>query len=879
MHISPTPRPGSSSTQQCSEHVIDELLTQYQINKQQQIPDPADALILWIKDSIYDDRFKDAFSEQEESARAGLFKQLTSVFLNENVNDDEIWTEISRGWRTVPSIDRAPVLCHIVQVLGVPKPGQQQLWQWVWQELSSGSSCSENDALLLKIAESLLANDQIGMLEKIMNAELKIMAYSGRNFSPAMNLFCLSRIGASFWPQLLSVIRQIPKQNTSLLPIMDCVGTLLNNLRIDDPAIWKTFSAIMISIEKPGIDDIEKFIDIGRQVIKDPEFWNWIIALIPTIDIHERYRIATEVVSAMGNVAVKTPKNWTRMLDLLDTLPVGSMYAVERNKLLGKIITNMGRTLLTSPALWNKVMDEITLNPGSWHSAADWGLEELTNQMYSAKVTNPNLSFRLIKLHAMALFQYRQDKANMNFHGLMKEIEGCTDISTLVNMLLRQALPDDDKSRLLQQLSRSMGHAIDDMALWTSVITHQVQAISYAAPCPDFVALKYHVTDLCAHYRLSGPTFELIMKNAIERGRWQLSEFEQVRQFRQEVQAAAPHFPWEKLFNAEARLPQREFCTFADLADAGHAFAASLQRLAKLVKQLPQGQRLPFHSMTLLNGTLATRLQQGKGNAQQIRLNREGLAYLIKANQGQAVIHPAVIDAITQLHALEISDAEMAALRDDVCQCYQQLVALVSAEDFTDRYSHCDFYTCEVLDKEAAFALVLGNAVSCCLATDGGNFAPEMINRLSHPGWVPVVVRDYKNDYVAAAWCAIAYDEETKQILFVEDFADIAPRFSQREMVQGVEIENRSGNFIMKELHTTIRNLARHLELEDGPLIGKQARGRMEKFDVFAKGEDAYFAKPKLAFLCNKQSAGDNIQHPGVVGEFFRTGGADQATA
>jgi hypothetical protein len=174
-----------------------------------------------------------------------------------------------------------------------------------------------------------------------------------------------------------------------------------------------------------------------------------------------------------------------------------------------------------------------------------------------------------------------------------------------------------------------------------------------------------------------------------------------------------------------------------------------------------------------------------------------------------------------------------------------------------------------VLDKEAASALLLGNAVSCCLATDGGSFATEMINRLTHPAWVPVVVRGYKQDYVAVAWCAIAYDGDTKQIYLVEDFADIAPRFSQKEIVRTHSVENRSGNQIIKKLHEYVRDFASHLETESGPLIGKQARGRMEKFDAFAREPEAYFLKPKLEFLCNPGSTGDNIQHVGVAGLFF----------
>jgi hypothetical protein len=870
MQISPIPRPGLSSTEQSSQHVIDELLTQYQINKQQQIPDPAKALIQWIKESAvcYYDDVRNAFFEQEESARAGLYKQLTLIFINENVNDDDIWYEIVRAWFTVPSADKAPVLCDIVQMLGVPKPGQQELWQWVWSEVGGYMDAPfDKGPLLLKIAESLVANEQYDTLDKIMHKELNKYGRPAQDVLPETHALYLSNIGASFWPELLSLIRQIPKQDTVLLPTLNRFRFLFARLSMENSASSKNFLSILTLIEKQGGDDVEKFIDIGSQAIEGPEFWDWVIALIPKVEIQERYQIASEVVSVISSVAIKTPSTWTRILHLLNTLPAGSMIALERNKLLGEIIRKMGKMLVTSPALWNKVMDETTLDPGSWHSSADWGLEELTRQMYSAKVTDPDLSFRLIKLHAMALFQYRQEKAKINCRGIMKEIESCTDISTLVNMLLSQVLPEDDKSRLLQQLSKSMGHAIDDKALWTSVITHQVQAISSVTPCPDFVALKYQVTDLCKHYGISGPTFDLIMKNAIERGRWQLSEFEQVRQYRKQVRDAAPHFPWEKLFNKEQRLAQREFCTFPDLANAGKAFAASLQSLATLVKQLPQEQRIPFQSMIMLHGTLVTRLQQGKGDRQKIGLNSNGLAYLIKVNQGQAGILPAVIDAIRQLRALEIGDAEMAAVRDNVFNHYQRLAALASTGDFSDRYSRCGFYTCEVLDKEAASAFVLGNAVSCCLATDGVSFRPEMINRLSHPGWVPVVVRDYKNDYVAAAWCAIAYDEETKQLLLVEDFADIAPRFSQKEIVQGVEIENRSGNFIMKELHTTIRNLAKHLELEQGPLFGAQARGRTENFDVFAKSY--YFLKPKLALLCNEQSTGDNIQHQSMPGLFF----------
>jgi hypothetical protein len=228
-----------------------------------------------------------------------------------------------------------------------------------------------------------------------------------------------------------------------------------------------------------------------------------------------------------------------------------------------------------------------------------------------------------------------------------------------------------------------------------------------------------------------------------------------------------------------------------------------------------------------------------------------------------------VADAMKHLGSVAIKNVELKAAADKAQECYRDLVRLTGMDDFVERYGYCDFYTCEVLDKEAASALVLGNAVSCCLATDGGSFLPEMINRLTHPSWVPLVVRDRKQGYVAVAWSAIAYDEETRQILLVEDFADIAPRFSQKEIVHGNEIENRAGNQIMKVLHGYLHELATDLQLEAKPLIGQQARGRMEKFDVFAKDTKACFSKPKLKFLCNEHSTGDNIQHRGVVGQFF----------
>jgi len=151
MYIPTSPRPSLSSVQQDLQHAIDQVLAQYQSNKQQQKPNPAEDLILWIKDSINDDGLRNAFSEQAESARAALFAELTSMFINQNVNDDEVWNEISREWDEVPLTDQAPVLCDIVQVLGVPKPGQQQLWQWVWRKAKNMDAPFDSGALLLKI--------------------------------------------------------------------------------------------------------------------------------------------------------------------------------------------------------------------------------------------------------------------------------------------------------------------------------------------------------------------------------------------------------------------------------------------------------------------------------------------------------------------------------------------------------------------------------------------------------------------------------------------------------------------------------------------------------------------------------------------------------
>lgn len=287
MYIPTSPRPCFSPVQQNPQHVIDELLAAYQNDKQQQKPDPAAALILWIKNSIYDDGLRNAYAEQAESARAVLFRQLTTIFINENVDDDEVWNEISRGWDEVPSTDHAPVLCDIVQVLGVPNPAQQQLWQWVWREAKNINAPFNSSALLLQITESLVANDQYGMLYKILDAELTQIAYAERYFLSEKHALNPSRIGASFWPSLLYVIKQIPKQDTFLLSILNCAGALFNKLEIDNLAIWKVFLSILIPIKKLGTEDIEKFINIGRQYSKDPEFWEWMIAFIPTINIRD----------------------------------------------------------------------------------------------------------------------------------------------------------------------------------------------------------------------------------------------------------------------------------------------------------------------------------------------------------------------------------------------------------------------------------------------------------------------------------------------------------------------------------------------------------------------------------------------------------------
>lgn len=451
----------------------------------------------------------------------------------------------------------------------------------------------------------------------------------------------------------------------------------------------------------------------------------------------------------------------------------------------------------------------------------------------------------------------------------MDEVDACNDVTTLVKMLVRQPLPAEEKSQLLDLISMSMGHAVDDMALWTIVITHQVQNICDAPPCRDFIALKYHVTELCKFHGRAGKTFDLILQSAIKDGKWRLNEFERVQLFRSEVAEAAPTFPWQKLFQAEKRLAPQEFCTVPDVANVSQAFVESIQTLVVMVKKLPKELQLPYAAMTMLNGTLTTKLLQGKAARQEIKVRREGLVYLVQVTKDQAVINPQVEKAIMQLDGLKIDNEELKFACGNVQAHYRQFSQLVRSDDFIDRYRDCDFYTCEVLEKEAASALLLGNAVSCCLATDGGSFATEMINRLTHPSWVPVVARDGKNNYVAVAWCAIAHDEDTKQILLVEDFADIAPRFSQKEFVHGQEVENRLGNYIMSKLHGYIGELATHLELDRGPLIGKQARGRMEKFDAFAKNPEAYFLKPKLKFLCNEASTGDNIQHIGVMGQFF----------
>ena len=869
MHIPGSPRPYISSEQHNDPTAIDELLTRYRANKHRMECDPAEELILFVKNNPYDNEFEDILAEQPESVRADLCKQILHIFIDENMRDQHAWSEFSRPWKKLPASCKTLILNEIVETLNFSGPGNDELWQWVWSRGENIEPPENRGAFFGQLARKMVAAEQYALLDKILDHEIEMIGYADRYFRPDNHRLSPLAVGASFWPDMLDLIKNIPEHDAAFLPILTNIGTLINNLKVDNPAVWNDFVSIVTTTKGLNPDEIEKYIGIGCQNIKKPKYWNWIIDLILSTDVNLRYPLAKEAAGSLGKTNVKDTSAWTKLLDILNAMPEESRNTNPYKELLGSIIYNLGKAMVTNPALWNTVIDGQSTDANSWNSTNSCSIREITSQMFNAKVTDPDLSFRLIKLHATALFQHLQKDASVDCGRILNEIEMADDLKTLVEMLFKQPLPADEKSQLLELVSRSMAHAVDDMALWAIVITQQVQEICDAPPCPEFIALKYHVTDLCKFYETTKETFDLIFQKAIEYGKWQLNELEAVQRFRREVAMAAPDFPWQKLFQTEKQLAPQAFCTFPDLADASKALSGSIQVLAAMVKTLPRESRAPFEGITMVNGTLTTKLLQEKNNGNEIRKHRATLAYFIKATKDQVAVNPQLHKAIKQLVESKIDDKELNIACSNVLACYQKLSEIVQSDDCNDRYKYCDFYTCEVLEKEAASALVLGNAVSCCLATDGGSFNPEMINRLTHPSWVPVVARDYKNNYVAVAWCAITHDEETKEILLVEDFADIAPRFSQKEFVHGQEVENRSGNYIMKRLHEYIRGLATHLELERGPLIGKQARGRMENFDVFAKNPETYFFKPKLSFLCNKASTVDNIQHVGVRGQFF----------
>ena len=869
MHIPATSRPYISSEQQNIPTVIDELLTAYRANKHQLKFEPAAELLSFIKNNPYDNQLEDVLSEQPESVRADLCKQIIHIFIDENVSDEDAWSEFSRPWKKLPASYKTLILYELVENLNFSGPENNELWQWVWSQGEKIEPPGNRGAFFIQLARTMVIAEQYLLPKKILDQEIKMIGYADRYFRPDSHRLSPFAAGASFWSDIMDLIKNISKQDTVLLPLLTSIGILINKLEVDNLAVWDDFVFIVTTKNDLNADEIEKFLDIGCHNIKNPKYWNWLIDLISATDISLQNALADEVVSSMGRTNVKDTNAWTKILDILNAVPAESRNTEQYKKLLGSAIFNMGKAMVTNPALWNRVIDGQPTDARSWNATNNCSIREITSQMFKAKVTDPDLSFRLIKLHAIALFRHLQKDASVDCPRILNEIELANDLKILVEILLKQPLPAEEKSQLLELVSRSMAHAVDDMAIWKIVITHQVHKMGEAPPCTDFIALKHHVAELCNFYDKAGKTFDLIFQNAIKYGKWQLDEIEAAQRFRNEVAVAAPNFPWQKLFQKEKRLAPQTFCTFPDLADVSQGLAESIHALAAMVKKLPGERRLPFEGITIISGTLITKLMQEKGTRNEKRTHRDTLSYFIKLTKNGVAINPQLHKAIMLLDESKIDDKYLKNACSKVLAFYRQLSDLVKSTDFIDRYAHCDFYTCEILEKETASALILGNAVSCCLATDGGSFNPEMINRLTHPSWVPVVARDYKHNYVAVAWCAITHDEDTKEILLVEDFADIAPRFSQKELVHGQEVENRAGNYIMKKVHEYIRELATHLELERGPLIGKQARGRMENFDVFAKSPESYFLKPKLSFLCNAASTGDNIQHAGVAGQFF----------
>jgi hypothetical protein len=354
------------------------------------------------------------------------------------------------------------------------------------------------------------------------------------------------------------------------------------------------------------------------------------------------------------------------------------------------------------------------------------------------------------------------------------------------------------------------------------------------------------------------PICSAALRSGATAGKLHLDDIAGVAAYRKAVMAEAPAIRWDILLAPERfpALTRARFCGFPELAATASAWTTSLKallfalferstwelmgdlqsHLRSLLQALgPAGKAVGGKALHSEPITALTRVLGEKGKP--IEVDPALLGRLVFKQKGICKLRPSIHGAMQPLakaleaHPFALKENGRPLLDIWKASC-ASLQALVDEDDFSDRYDRCYFYTFAPLEKNAVASLNVGAEVACCLSPIGGNFI-ELIQRLVHPAWVPVVVQDEEKIPIAVAWCALCRNGIGK-IAWVVDFCDMKPSHAQPEQVRGEEILNRLGDAIMNELlYSFLPKLAAAVGT-DAMVVGAQSYGRMGGFKAFA---------------------------------------------
>ncbi len=300
--------------------------------------------------------------------------------------------------------------------------------------------------------------------------------------------------------------------------------------------------------------------------------------------------------------------------------------------------------------------------------------------------------------------------------------------------------------------------------------------------------------------------YQEALLNGLTRGVLGFEQIVGVRQQRDTWRQKYPTIRWDAVFGGQAALgPGKRFCTSPQLFAVLQPWVASIREIvltaiaqptakkADLVKCLRSlgralhgkvGPNSPIETWSSpANGKLDGLLKLIFGEDEQCMLNEEMMSGLVvtineKNKARRRELTKALLDSLEQLRTMA---GDAAKAHDAQLQRRQEAVlAFINRDGFETHRNDFHVYTWEVLDKEQAVSLLLGEEVNCCLKPSG-KMADRMVERLAGP-WVLLVAKDRKGGVVGVGWCLPCIAPNGDLVLACE-FMDLKVRLSEQVAV------------------------------------------------------------------------------------------------